>query len=44
MLVQGQVKGQSWLFSPYRLPSPDQRQLQALGLRKCDWKDDEDAM
>ena len=35
MLGQGQGKGQSRLFSPYRLPRPDQRQLQAQTLRKC---------
>ena len=35
MLGQGRVKGQGWLFSPYWLPKPDQRQLQAQTLRKC---------
>ena len=30
MRGQGRVKDQSWLCSSYQLPSPDQRQLQAL--------------
>ena len=44
MLGQDQVRYQSCLVLPYRLPRWEQRQLEVQTPRECYWRDGEDAM